>query len=139
MRSLLLPILAFACSGEHPAPMAPPTVAVSNDGPVGIVVPAFEVSTDPAVVARGEAVYRSTGCGACHQFGTRLVGPDLTGVTQRRTSLWIARQIVNPERMTREDPVARQLFTELKVQMTNQQVPAADIGPLISYLNSKSR
>lgn len=129
-----------ASSAPAPAP-APPPVAITGppgaDGPESIVVPALTLSSDPAVVARGQKVFKDRGCGACHQFGTKLVGPDLVGVTQRRSVTWIARQIAAPERMTREDPVAKQLYQDLMVQMTNQKVPPDELAPLISYLASE--
>ena len=146
-RSLLLAILVVAaCGGEapaptvapSPAPVAPGPVVIGPDGPSDIPVPACEVSTDPAGLARGEQVIGAKGCGACHQFGTKLVGPDLLGVAQRRTTMWIARQIHSPEKMTKEDPVARQLFKDIMVQMTNQGVADNELGPLISYLASKN-
>jgi len=134
-------LLLSGCGSEPaPAPPAEPAAAKAPDGPPGadgpeaIPVPEFEVSADPTVVARGARVFETRGCGACHQFGSRLVGPDLAGVTTRRTPKWIARQVLYPERMTREDPVAKQLFAELMVQMTNQRVDPSEIGPLVSFL-----
>ena len=34
----------------------------------------------------GEKLFRSKGCSACHGFGKRLTGPDLQGVSTRRTA-----------------------------------------------------
>lgn len=138
-----LSLLLFlgGCASEAPPPSAagaqwaPVAEAPDgSDGPAAIPIPVFKVSTDPAVIDHGARVFETRGCGACHQFGTKLVGPDLAGVTSRRSPKWIARQILYPERMTREDPVAKQLSADLMVQMTNQRVDPSELAPLISYL-----
>jgi mono/diheme cytochrome c family protein len=129
------PSSAPAAVAAPTAPAAP--VNVGPDGPESIPVPAIELSTDPAVIAKGQAVFDAKGCGACHQFGSKLVGPDLDGVLTRRTPTWAARMVLHPEIMTKEDPTARKLFAELMVQMTNQGVPPEDVPALLSFLKSK--
>ena len=129
------PSSAPATVATPTAPTAP--VNVGPDGPESIAVPAIELSTDPAVIAKGQAVFDAKGCGACHQFGSKLVGPDLDGVLTRRTPTWVARMVLHPEVMTKEDPTARKLFAELMVQMTNQGVPPEDVPALLSFLKSK--
>ena len=109
---------------------------VGPDGPSHLTVPEVALSTDPAVLARGEAVFAEKGCNACHQFGTKLVGPDLNGITERRTVPWVTRMIKHPDAMTKEDPVAKGLFRSHMVQMPNQGVSDDDIVPLIAYLAS---
>jgi len=155
MTALLLVLSLLGCSTEAPAPapkMAPPAVTaptsaapapaaaavtVGPDGPESIQVPAFEVSTDPAVIAKGQATFDAKGCGACHQFGSKLVGPDLDGVLTRRSPTWAARQILHPEIMLKEDPTTKKLLAELMVPMPNQGVAPEDIGALLSFLKSK--
>jgi len=47
----------------------------------------------------GEAVYRSQGCGACHEIfhnGTSTFGPGLDGVGSRRKSEWLAKYLKAP-------------------------------------------
>lgn len=146
MRCLLLMFL-LAC-GEKPAPTpapapaAPPPVAaaptVGPDGPASITVPALTaISTDPADVSAGEAVWAARGCGGCHAFGSKLVGPDLTGITGRRELPWILKQIAEPEKMTREDPQSKKLLGEFMVQMPKQGVTAEELPKLMAYIKSK--
>lgn len=140
-------VLAVACGrGEEPPPVAaPPGPAapvseVGPDGPPGLDVPEIGVlPTDPAAVARGEQVFRQRGCGACHAFGSRLVGPDLAGVTERRTVPWLAKMILHPEEMTKRDPAARQLFQTYLVQMTYQGVTAEELPDLLAYLKAEGK
>ncbi|MEQ1564563.1 MAG: cytochrome c [Myxococcota bacterium] len=117
------------------APAPPPAeVSVGPDGPADLTVPAFTV--DPASADQGKAVFDAKGCGACHQFGSKLVGPDLSGIGERRSHQWIARMIRHPSVMVKKDPVAKQLFRETMVEMTDQGVADAELGPLISFLVS---
>jgi mono/diheme cytochrome c family protein len=148
-------IVLVACGGSSavtpatppksaPAPVAPPAPAgvaeeVGPDGPAALSVPAITLSEDPAVIAQGKAVYDAKGCGACHQFGAKLVGPDLKGLTDRRTPTWVAKMIKYPEVMTKTDPVAKGMFRALMVQMTDQGVAESDLTPLVSYLHSQGK
>ena len=156
---ILLLLALAACSGEGtgPAPAPSPAVApatpapapvaapaeVGPDGPSAIAIPAdipktsAELPMDEATLARGEAVYTAKGCAACHQFGSKLVGPDLVGVGDRRTPPWIARMIARPEIMIKDDPVARKLYGEMMTPMANQGVAEADLLPLIAYISHK--
>jgi mono/diheme cytochrome c family protein len=139
--------LLLACGGESPTPAptpaapivtAPAPDAVGPDGPTSIAIPAIaSIATDAPSVAAGDAVFAARGCGACHQFGTKLVGPDLAGVTQRRSTPWIERMVTDPEVMTKQDPVAKGLFRTHMVQMTKQGVTPAELPNLLAFLHSK--
>ena len=50
-----------------------------------------------ACASQGSGLFRSEGCINCHRFRGEggNIGPDLTGVTDRRSEEWIARQIHN--------------------------------------------
>lgn len=123
-----------------PAPAPAPAAGADAGGPVGpdgpddLAVPTFTV--DPAQTERGKAVFDAKGCGACHQFGSKLVGPDLNGVGERRSATWIARMIRHPGAMVKRDPTAKQLFREAMVEMTDQGVADDEVGPLVSFLVS---
>ena len=149
MRACSLVLLALALSsaacgkaggGESMAQGAP--AADPADGPASIALPAtLAVSTDPAIVKKGEALFAGKGCTACHKIGGgKLVGPDLQGVTARRSTRWIARMILHPEVMLREDPTAKQLLATHLTPMSAQGVePESELPALLSYLKSKER
>ncbi len=120
-----------------PAPTAPVAEAVGPDGPADIGLPeGFSVPSGKEAVAKGAAVFIAKGCGGCHKFEEKLVGPPLAGLGERRTDAWIAKMILHPEDMTKKDPVAKDLYRSIMTQMTNQGVGPDEVGPLIAYLKS---
>ena len=93
------PAEAVSASGATPAaapakaPAPAPAAVVGPDGPESIVVPPIAaIPTDAATVEAGAKVYAERGCGGCHKFGEKLVGPDLTGVFSRRSTPWVERR-----------------------------------------------
>lgn len=87
---------------------------------------------DPALAAKGKEVF-STKCAACHKLGERYVGPDLAGVTKRRSPAWIMNMILNPQEMTQKDPIAQELYGEFLIQMTFQNVSEGDSRAILEY------
>jgi len=94
---------------------------------------AGESPADEALARTGEELFKNKGCSACHAFGKRVTGPDLAGVSMRRTSAWIENQILHPEVMVKEDPIARGLFAQFALQMPNQGVKPEEARALIEY------
>lgn len=155
MRVFVAAAFVAACTpqggNETPAPAAPTTAAaatappvaaaVGPDGPSNITVPADLAATVAAGdAAKGEALFASKGCVACHKVdATRLVGPGLAGVTQRRPLGWVARMILKPEQMVKDDPEAKKLFATYMTPMANQSVdPVAELPHLIAFLKTKN-
>ncbi|MDP2313698.1 MAG: cytochrome c [Pseudomonadota bacterium] len=124
---------------EAATPGTPATPAeVGREGPPGLVVPTLTaIPTDPASIEAGKKVYEARGCGACHQFGAKLVGPDLTGLMTRRPLPWIERMILHPSEMVRQDPVAKDLFKTHMTEMTNQGVTEEELPKLLAYIQSQ--
>lgn len=132
------PAAASAPAPAPPAAPAPAAEVVGPDGPADIAVPLIaSVSTTSADVQAGHEVWEARGCGGCHNFGTKLVGPDLVGVTTRRSVPWVERIIADPEAMTKRDPVAKDLFRSHMVQMPKQGVTDAELPQVIAYIRSK--
>ena len=88
---------------------------------------------DPAMAAKGEAVFTAK-CSACHKMtDQKIVGPGLLGVTKRRTPEWIMNQITNPVEMAAKDPVGKALLEKHLTQMTFQDVTDEQTRQLLEY------
>ena len=95
-------------------------------------------AVDASMAATGEGLFASKGCTACHTIGSgRLVGPDLAGVTQRRTDAFIVGMIMNPDSMLANDADAKQLLAEYYTPMTNQGIAAEHAEALLAFLKGE--
>ncbi len=97
--------------------------------------------TDPNLVKRGRDLWFTRSCDACHSIGKgRRAGPDLMGVTERRSGAWLRKWLKNTEEMQASDSTAMGLMAEFKgVKMWNPKLTSPDIEALISYIAAESR
>lgn len=127
---------AASNAGGAPAPAtgatALPAVSRYDSGPR-----AAESPVDKTLAEQGEKLFQTKGCSACHAFGKKVTGPDLAGVTQRRTAVWIQNQILHPEVMTKEDPISHELFAKHSLQMPNQKLTEDEARAVIEYFKHK--
>src|SRR5262249_10367003 len=75
-------------------------------------------------------------CMGCHTFGKGdRVGPDLNGVTDRRTRPWVTSWIRSPQRLIeRRDGVAVTLFEKFRRErMPDLNLTDEDIQALLDY------
>jgi mono/diheme cytochrome c family protein len=91
---------------------------------------------DNSLADKGKGLFEVK-CVACHKFDSKLVGPPLKDVTKRRKPEWIMNMMLNPEQMTKENPVAKQLFAQYLTQMTFQNVTQDDARAILEYFRSK--
>ena len=95
-------------------------------------IPATGSPTDPEAV-QGKLAFE-TKCLACHSVGDGdRLGPDLLGVTERRTEEWITRFLTDPQVMLESDPDAQALLARYQVPMPNQNLTPAEIRQYIRY------
>jgi protein SCO1 len=93
----------------------------------------------PLNVGQGEYLFRSR-CSACHTIGEgERMGPDLAGLSSRRERGWLARYVLQPDKMLAEgDAIAKELFVKYKgARMPNLSLGAADVAAVLSYLESR--
>jgi protein SCO1/2 len=86
----------------------------------------------------GQALFLKT-CGGCHTVGRgNKVGPDLGGVTTRRSRDWLASYIMEPEKMrARQDPAALSLAAKYPaVRMPNLGLSELDSSDVIAYIEA---
>jgi mono/diheme cytochrome c family protein len=121
---------ASSASSQASAPAEMKLAAVSqyDAGPR-----AFEGASDEAAIKRGEQLFKDKGCSACHAFGKKVTGPDLAGVTHRRTAAWIENQILHPDVMVKTDPISHELFAKYMLQMPNQGLTPDEAKAVIAY------
>ncbi|MBI2391339.1 MAG: cytochrome c [Deltaproteobacteria bacterium] len=111
--------------------------AGASDPVAALKVPEITYSTAQADLDKGKELFQAKGCNGCHKIGGgKLVGPDLKGVTARRDKQWIAKMILRPDVMVKEDPTAKDLFKTYLTAMPNQGVPEGDLPALMSYLKA---
>ena len=95
-------------------------------------IPATPVPSTPDAV-QGKLAFESR-CLACHSIGDGdRLGPDLRGVTQRRTADWITRFLTDPAAMLASDPDAQALLARYTVPMPDQNLTPEEIRQLIAY------
>ena len=88
---------------------------------------------------KGKAVFDSK-CAMCHTIsGGKKIGPDLKGVTQRRSQDWLVKFISDPDKMFSEkDPIAMGLLKEFNgVKMPNQGLTQDQVADVIAYLKTQ--
>lgn len=89
---------------------------------------------------QGQTIYRQD-CASCHTIGHgSLVGPDLKGVTARRTHTWLLRWIQSPNIvLAQNDPLAKQMLGQYKnIPMPNLGLTQAQVEAIIAYLQAQS-
>ncbi|MFM2416573.1 MAG: hypothetical protein RL385_1296 [Pseudomonadota bacterium] len=128
----------FGCGAKRETPREEVPVAAPEPATSPIAVPDFVISTAQADIAKGEELFGTKGCAACHKLGGgKLVGPDLKGVTTRRHDVWLKKMILRPDVMIKEDEAAKKLFVEYLTPMPNQGVdPDSELPFLLAFLKS---
>lgn len=95
-------------------------------------VPATGTPTEPDAV-QGKLAFETKSL-ACHSIGGGAkLGPDLLGVTKRRTDDWPAKWLKSPENMIANDPDAEALRAQFPVAMPNQNPTDKEITHYLHY------
>jgi cytochrome c5 len=140
--TLVLPILAAVLvlagcgksSGTSSSSTPPPAAPSPLDtGPRAIAEPVNE-----AKAAEGEKLFTTKICATCHGFGKKITCPDQMGVPQARSARWMQNQIMRPDWMTKNDPIARQLMAQYSIQMPNQGITELQAQALIEYIKKRN-
>lgn len=107
------------------------------DGHGGITLPGHETTGKAFTISSPGQYLFAKECAACHTIGHGdKIGPDLADVTTRRDSEWLARYIVEPDKMlASRDPIATQLQARYGVTMPNLRVGDQDLAALLQFLS----
>jgi protein SCO1/2 len=95
----------------------------------------FKLGLEP-----GQVLFKKI-CAPCHTIGVGdRVGPDLRGVTERRSPEWLAHFIRRPDQVRAEhDPIAAAMAADFPgVRMPNLGISEVDAIDLVSYLKTET-
>ncbi|MBE7640546.1 MULTISPECIES: c-type cytochrome [Salegentibacter] len=106
---------------------------LSNKGIGPIKSMALPESIDAEMANRGADIFKKM-CSACHKMDKKFVGPEIAGVTERRSPEWIMNMILNPEEMIKKDPIAKKLLIESNMAvMANQGLEEDEARAIVEY------
>lgn len=89
---------------------------------------------DAAMVKQGQEIFEMK-CMSCHRLDeTRLVGPGWSGVTKRRTAVWLTNMITNVDIMLEKDADAQKMLEECLIRMPNQNVSLEESRSIIEFM-----
>jgi len=130
-----------ATQTEAPAPTQTATPAsqridLTNKGVGPVTSVTLPDAIDPELAATGEGIYNQM-CLACHRVGQKFIGPSPNGVLERRTPEWVMNMILNPEKMVKEDPLAKDLLMEFNGSpMANQGLTEDQARAVLEYFRT---
>ncbi|QNK77218.1 cytochrome c [Winogradskyella sp. PAMC22761] len=120
---------------EKKAP-ASQRIELTNKGVGSITSITLDAEIDQDMVMHGKDVY-SKMCTACHKADKKFIGPAPTGILERRTPEWVMNMILNPEKMIKEDPLAKDLLMEFNgAPMANQHLSEAEARAVLEYFRT---
>jgi mono/diheme cytochrome c family protein len=91
---------------------------------------------DNSMVKRGASLFKSN-CTACHKTDKRFIGPNPTGILERRSPEWIMNMILDPQLMTEEDQCAMDLLVEFNgAAMANQNLTKDQARDILEYFRT---
>lgn len=94
---------------------------------------------DLAAVTAGDALFKNN-CVQCHAVNDVVVGPALSGITERRSISWLTAWIKNSSKVVASgDEYAVKLFNQYqKQQMPSFQLSEEEVKNIIKYIESES-
>ena len=97
-------------------------------------MPSVEATPTDPDAAKGKLAFESK-CLACHSIGQgKKLGPDLAGVSKRRSEAWLKRWLKEPEKMLQTDADAKAMLKEFNnIPMPNQSLTDAEIKQYLEY------
>jgi len=143
---------APATGGPASAVAPPDTASAGGGGAAAAVQPPDPLTVEPLpppqpdaaetrrLAAEGARLFRAKGCTRCHTIGGGdRDGPDLAGVTERRSYAWVVMMLTQPEYMVQADHTAQQLLIEHFLEMPNLEITVEEARAVWAYLGAGAR
>jgi cytochrome c551/c552 len=112
------------------AAAAAPAFAQERTGPAG----------NAQLVLKGKEIWDKKRCAACHGISQVHSGPDLAGVSQRRSREWLYRWMKESQKMIEDDSTAQAMFQEYnRLPMPSQKMSRGDVDALLAFIDAEER
>ena len=112
------------------------TVDLKNKGIGPVRDVELGASIDQSMAKTGKELFTND-CTACHRTDTKLIGPALKGVLDRRSPEWVMNMILNPQVMIKEDPIAKELLDKFNgAQMIDQNLAEEEARKIVEYFRT---
>lgn len=96
----------------------------------------FPKTIDAAMAEKGALAFKQK-CTACHKAKTKLIGPAMQGIYERRHPSWVMNILLNPTEMLKQDPIAKALLDEYNnILMLNQNLSEEEARAIAEYLRT---
>jgi len=113
-----------------------PMIDLNNKGVGPIKNIDLPDTIDEEMVVVGAELFK-TKCTACHRANKKFIGPSPVGVLERRSAEWIMNMILDPEGMTKNDPIAKQLQIDFNGSpMANQSLTEKEARAILEYFRT---
>lgn len=123
-------------TGETSGVKASERVDLSNKGVGPITSMTLNEEIDQEMAAKGKEVYDQM-CLACHRIGKKFIGPAPNDILNRRSPEWVMNMILDPEKMVKEDPLAKELLIEFNGSpMANQNLSEEEARAVLEYFRT---
>jgi mono/diheme cytochrome c family protein len=111
-------------------------VDLKNNGVGTITSVKLDSEINQEMVVKGADVFKRM-CTACHKPNKKFIGPSPQNILERRTPEWVMNMILDPEKMIKEDPLARELLIEFNGSpMANQNLTEEDARAVLEYFRT---
>ncbi|GHC47565.1 c-type cytochrome [Ulvibacter litoralis] len=111
-------------------------ITLDNKGVGKIKSITLDPTIDNAMAERGAALFK-TNCTACHKTNKRFIGPNPTGILERRSPEWVMNMILDPKLMTEEDQCAKDLLVEFNgAAMANQNLTEVQAREILEFFRT---
>ncbi|MCF2875848.1 MULTISPECIES: c-type cytochrome [unclassified Tenacibaculum] len=112
------------------------TIDLNNKG----IGPVKSLKLDPtintAMAEEGKLLFKNK-CSSCHRVNRKFIGPNPTGILERRSPEWVMNMILNPEEMVKKDPIAKELLIKFNGSpMANQNLTEKESRAVLEYFRT---
>jgi len=111
-------------------------ITLDNKGVGKIKSLTLDPTIDEEMASKGAGLFK-TNCTACHKTNKRFIGPNPTGILERRSPEWVMNMILDPKLMTEEDQCAKDLLVEFNgAAMANQNLTEEQARDILEYFRT---